>query len=321
MVEHAYINYLDSRRKMRELALSRGFYPVVAIDMNDNYGKGGKSNGKGRQSGGGGKSKGKSKGKGGDGAVVEVVVDPLSELDFRPNSKRIKEVPDETNMVENSRCTPIPGDFNSFAPEPLCVCVGKTWRDLVIHVLYGKKLIYIDDVEIKPAFTANGHYMINIFDDLQDVSNMADLNVKEVEANDNAVFLDTVITDEISDEEMDLEVDVDGDMVDQCVFHAVEKGKIYDRKLKFWEVYVDQGNLGKYLSKHYLDVEVQQFSLPQWNFECRDTQRDFRKLMLDEKLHHLLMAPECRLWSPMQNMNYRSEERKALLYVICEICL
>ena len=66
VVEDAYINYLDSRRKMRELALSRGFYPVVAIDMNDNYGKGGgKSYGKGRNSGGGGKSKGKSKGKGG----------------------------------------------------------------------------------------------------------------------------------------------------------------------------------------------------------------------------------------------------------------
>ena len=57
VVEDAYINYLDSRRKMRELALSRGFYPVVAIDMNDNYGKGGgKSYGKGRNSGGGGKS-------------------------------------------------------------------------------------------------------------------------------------------------------------------------------------------------------------------------------------------------------------------------
>ena len=66
VVEDACINYLDSRRKMRELALSRGFYLVVAIDMNDNYGKGGgKSYGKGRNSGGGGKSKGKSKGKGG----------------------------------------------------------------------------------------------------------------------------------------------------------------------------------------------------------------------------------------------------------------
>ena len=37
-VEDAFINYLDSRKKMRELALSRGFYPVVAIGMDDNGG-------------------------------------------------------------------------------------------------------------------------------------------------------------------------------------------------------------------------------------------------------------------------------------------
>ena len=66
MVEDAYISYLDSRRKMRELALSRGFYPVVAIDMNDNYNKGtGRAHGKARNTGRGTGPKGKSKGKGG----------------------------------------------------------------------------------------------------------------------------------------------------------------------------------------------------------------------------------------------------------------
>ena len=64
--DEAYISYLESRRRMRELALSRGFYPVVAIPPDDNgggrqswKGGGGKSKGKGK-----GKSKGKSKGKG-----------------------------------------------------------------------------------------------------------------------------------------------------------------------------------------------------------------------------------------------------------------
>ena len=41
-VEDAYINYLDSRKKMRELALARGFYPVVALDMGGSAGSGGK---------------------------------------------------------------------------------------------------------------------------------------------------------------------------------------------------------------------------------------------------------------------------------------
>ena len=39
-VEDAYINYLDNRKKMRELALARGFYPVVALDMGSGHGGG-----------------------------------------------------------------------------------------------------------------------------------------------------------------------------------------------------------------------------------------------------------------------------------------
>ena len=44
-----------------------------------------------------------------------------------------------------------------------------------------------------------------------------------------------------------------------------------------------------------------------------EAQRDFRKLVAEEKPHHVMVAPECRLWSPMQNMNYRTPERRALL--------
>ena len=55
-VDEAFISYLDSRRRMRELALSRGFFPVVALGP-DVEGKGG-GKGKGKSS-----SKGKGKGK------------------------------------------------------------------------------------------------------------------------------------------------------------------------------------------------------------------------------------------------------------------
>ena len=70
------------------------------------------------------------------------------------------------------------------------------------------------------------------------------------EDSDNQVFVDSVITDEISDDKMDLEADVGDGMVDQCVFAAVEKGKLNERKLKFWEVYVDEGNLGTQELRH-----------------------------------------------------------------------
>ena len=56
-VDEAYINYLESRRRMRELALSRGFFSVVALPPDDvkGWNKGG--------AGGGSTSKGKGKGK------------------------------------------------------------------------------------------------------------------------------------------------------------------------------------------------------------------------------------------------------------------
>ena len=124
-VEEAYyVNYLDSRRKMRELALARGFYPVVALDMGNNNSKGGgkgkgsgKGKGKGKQKGkGGGKSKGKSSGKGYPGTKKYVFgrrgrngEDPTtsgSTAQHGPRYQRyrlpangIKEVPDEVNMV------------------------------------------------------------------------------------------------------------------------------------------------------------------------------------------------------------------------------
>ena len=31
LTDEAHVSYIESRRKMKELALSRGFYPVVAL--------------------------------------------------------------------------------------------------------------------------------------------------------------------------------------------------------------------------------------------------------------------------------------------------
>ena len=60
-VEEAFVNYLDSRKRMKELALARGFYPVMPIGPQfTGHSKGRKSDGKGK----GGKGKGKqNKGK------------------------------------------------------------------------------------------------------------------------------------------------------------------------------------------------------------------------------------------------------------------
>ena len=433
-MEDAFINYLDSRKKMRELALSRGFYPVVAIGMDDN---GGAFKGRGKASGGKGKSKGKGRGKssGGKGksagkghplpgarryvfgrrragdtsstsstTATAKSTTSGSTAQHGPRFKRyrlpangIKEVPDEVSMVEDnfiSEVNQIPVDYathesinfvsqavgwaimDSGATRTVCgetgwnkivdylrmrnmepdidketkdfrfgdgamvrslfralipVCVGKTWRQLTVHVLpghtplllarpdleswqtvvdYGRKITKIGDVHVKPAFTNNGHYMINIFDDLEDVLSFDELDNIDVSVE---TFLDTVITDDVSDFEADLEVEVSTEEAEEFVFAATMKSQQHERKLKFWEVYLDEGNLSKYLQRAYHDVEVRQFSLPTWNFEMKEQQAAFRRLAEQEEPHHIMMTPECRLWSPMQNLNYRTPERRELL--------
>ena len=105
------------------------------------------------------------------------------------------------------------------------VCVGKLWRQLTVHVIpgytplllarpdredwqvvvdYGKKSVMTGETPVKPAFTANGHYMINIYDNLEDVLSFDELNNIDVSQE---TFLASVITDDVSDFEADLEVE------------------------------------------------------------------------------------------------------------------
>lgn len=77
---------------MRELALSRGFYPVVATDLNDSNfgGRSGKSYGKSRNTGGG-KGKGKSKGKGGGKSKAKATEKELDTHCLEPEDSSLAE--------------------------------------------------------------------------------------------------------------------------------------------------------------------------------------------------------------------------------------
>ena len=124
--EEAYISYLDSRKKMRELALARGFYPIVALDMGGNNekgkkGGGGKGKGKGGKNNHSTKAKGKSfvppgakrfafgrrnQGRDSTASTTARSTTSGSTSSHGPRFKRyrlpasgIKEVPDEANMV------------------------------------------------------------------------------------------------------------------------------------------------------------------------------------------------------------------------------
>ena len=58
------------------------------------------------------------------------------------------------------------------------------------------------------------------------------------------------------------------------------------------------------------DVQVSRFTLPDWDFRDEDQRKEFRRLAEEEGRHHIMVAPECRLLSPMQNLNCRTPERR-----------
>jgi hypothetical protein len=47
---------------------------------------------------------------------------------------------------------------------------------------------------------------------------------------------------------------------------------------------VEEGYLRKYLQREYHDVELRQFSLSTWNFEIKEQQGAFRRLVEQENL-------------------------------------
>ena len=102
----------------------------------------------------------------------------------------------------------------------------------------------------------------------------------------------------------DLEVDYNEiyHIVNDLVNHSFKK-----RDLRFWEVYVDQGQLATHIAEMYEDVTVSTFSLPEWDFSVKATRQKFKKLLQTEKPHFVWMAPPCTKWSPMQRINVKNE--------------
>ena len=68
------------------------------------------------------------------------------------------------------------------------------------------------------------------------------------------------------------------------------------------------GNISKYMVGHYPDVDVANFSLPEWDFKNKQVRKRFLELMEEEKPHFIWLAPLCTLWTPMQNLNAITED-------------
>ena len=85
------------------------------------------------------------------------------------------------------------------------------------------------------------------------------------------------------------------------------------RKLKFFEVYVDQGNLAVHLATKYDDVEASTFSLPEWDFQKKEVRAEFIELLREVSPEFVWVAPPCRKWSAIQRLNRRTKEQQKKL--------
>ena len=72
---------------------------------------------------------------------------------------------------------------------------------------------------------------------------------------------------------------------------------------KIWEVFAGLGRTSACLDE-YPHVDLRTFSLEGgWDFDEPSNRRLFLRLLRDEKPDEILMAPMCRLWSPLQELN------------------
>ena len=93
--DEAYVSCVESRKRMFELALSRGFYPVVALgpDFERSGSRFPKGDGKGKWKSGGGKGKSEGTGKGGG---------FMTWTPFNRQPPGLRRPPSTTNKLHNS---------------------------------------------------------------------------------------------------------------------------------------------------------------------------------------------------------------------------
>ena len=115
-----------------------------------------------------------------------------------------------------------------------------------MEVNYGQQSIRVDGKAVKPSRTANGHYVTML----------------DTEDADDTTYVGSMITDDVFEMDFGIEVHMT-DMVDDVVQLVCSRSEHQQRKMRFWEVYVDEGNLSQFLNKKD-DVEARIFSLPDW---------------------------------------------------------
>ena len=79
----------------------------------------------------------------------------------------------------------------------------------------------------------------------------------------------------------------------------------------FIKIYAGKGNLSKAMAE--LGYDTLSIDRPEWDLNQKDQRRKLLSMIKDLKPEAVWIAPECRLWSTMQNLNIRTEEQAEAL--------
>ena len=176
----------------------------------------------------------------------------------------------------------------------------------------------------KPDRGIRGHYFLDLMDYGSSRGEHVNLLEEELvnleveglklveEAFDDPWGIEALLEREPNGANEQVFLECDSEVVTEAAQKALQKN-VNGRKLRFFKVYVDRGNLSSEMAERYEDVEVSVLGLPGWDFSSKKVRQEFLQLILEVYPHFIWIAPPCTIWSTMQRLNTWTEFRRMAL--------
>ena len=195
----------------------------------------------------------------------------------------------------------------------------------VVHDYKENRMKIGDSDWITPERNERGHFILDLMM-YEDTYHIEEIYYQMDEGEQLGVDDDAKLLEEGPFDAWDIEPSMEVDVSDKDKMKETEEVMMADdlaeriaerlrseKKLKFFEVYVDKGNLAVHLAKKNPDVESSTFSLPEWDFSQKAVREEFVSLLREVSPDFVWIAPPCKKWSSMQRLNRRTlKQRKEL---------
>ena len=126
----------------------------------------------------------------------------------------------------------------------------------------------------QPSRGQKGHYVLNLLEYHEDEQEMNYIMEEEVLITTSPLEIEPPSETDPSDIAEQILMESEENEIEKISQQVLQRLQ-QERKLIFYEVYVDEGNLATELLKRFPDCEVATFSLPHWDFEKKMTERHF----------------------------------------------